>query len=155
MRFSALCAALFAAASLTPASATDAVPDPKVLEFKLPAQIPWGPVTPGGSQVALLYGDPAKLTVTQISATGEAKTLSHDGPLPWTFQSGNRSFTLLHDYSHALEVSHFVQSSESGDQRPAIVGRLQADERISTVRAILAGELSNGANDFALMRLWL
>ena len=32
---------------------------------------------------------------------------------------------------------------------------LQADERISTVRAILAGELSNGANDFALMRLWL
>ena len=32
---------------------------------------------------------------------------------------------------------------------------LQADDRISTVRAILAGELSNGPNDFALMRLWL
>lgn len=32
---------------------------------------------------------------------------------------------------------------------------LQADERISTVRAILAGELGNGPNDFALMRLWL
>lgn len=69
----------------------------------------------------VVYGDPAKLTVTHISATGEVKTLSHEGPLPWTFQSGNRSFTLLHDYSHALEVSHFVQSNESGDQRPAIV----------------------------------
>ena len=54
-------AALFAAAAVfTPAIAADVTPDPKVLTFKLPAQIPWGPVTPGGSQVALLYGDPAK-----------------------------------------------------------------------------------------------
>lgn len=60
MRLSVVCATLFAAAALTQATAADVVPDPKVLEFKLPAQIPWGPVTPGGSQVALLYGDPAK-----------------------------------------------------------------------------------------------
>lgn len=52
--------ALFGAALAAPAFAADVVPDPKVLEFKLPAQIPWGPVTPQGSQVALLYGDPAK-----------------------------------------------------------------------------------------------
>jgi quercetin dioxygenase-like cupin family protein len=45
-------------ASLEAASPT--IPDPKVLAFKLPAQIPWGPVTAQGSQVALLYGDPNK-----------------------------------------------------------------------------------------------
>ena len=65
MRFSTACLGLLAAAVVTSsfftgAVAADIVPDPKVLEFKLPAQIPWGPVTPGGSQVALLYGDPNK-----------------------------------------------------------------------------------------------
>ena len=59
MRF-VTCAVLAAFAVFTPARAADVVPDPKVLEFKLPSKIPWGPVTPGGSQVALLYGDPAK-----------------------------------------------------------------------------------------------
>lgn len=34
--------------------------DPKVLAFKLPDQIKWGPVTPAGSQQAVLYGDPDK-----------------------------------------------------------------------------------------------
>src|SRR5690242_1495923 len=34
--------------------------DPKVLAFKLPEQINWGPVTPAGSQQAILFGDPSK-----------------------------------------------------------------------------------------------
>ena len=34
--------------------------DPKVLSYKLPDQISWGPVTPAGNQQAVLFGDPAK-----------------------------------------------------------------------------------------------
>ena len=46
------------------AASSDAAPstlaDPKVLAFKLPNQIPWGPVSAQGSQQAVLYGDPDK-----------------------------------------------------------------------------------------------
>ena len=34
--------------------------DPKVLVYKLPDQINWGPVTPTGNQQAVLFGDPSK-----------------------------------------------------------------------------------------------
>ena len=34
--------------------------DAKVLAYKLPDQINWGPVTPGGNQQAVLFGDPNK-----------------------------------------------------------------------------------------------
>jgi hypothetical protein len=34
--------------------------DPKVLVYKLPDQINWGPVTPAGNQQAVLFGDPSK-----------------------------------------------------------------------------------------------
>jgi hypothetical protein len=34
--------------------------DPKAVVYKLPDQIPWGPVTPAGSQQAVLFGDPTK-----------------------------------------------------------------------------------------------
>lgn len=34
--------------------------DPRAVTFKLPDQIPWGPVTRGGNQQAVLVGDPAK-----------------------------------------------------------------------------------------------
>ena len=37
-----------------------AEPDPRVLSFTLPDQIPWGPVTANGNQQAVLVGDPAK-----------------------------------------------------------------------------------------------
>ena len=37
-----------------------AEPDPRVLTFTLPDQIPWGPVTANGNQQAVLVGDPAK-----------------------------------------------------------------------------------------------
>ncbi|MHB1204127.1 MAG: cupin domain-containing protein [Rhodospirillaceae bacterium] len=58
--FTKSAAAALALAAFTPSHAAEVLPDPKVLDFKIPAKIPWGPVTPGGSQVALLYGDPAK-----------------------------------------------------------------------------------------------
>ncbi len=60
MRLSATVVLASLAFAAAPVLAAEVVPDPKILEFKLPAKIPWGPVTPGGSQVALLYGDPAK-----------------------------------------------------------------------------------------------
>jgi hypothetical protein len=34
--------------------------DSKVLAYKLPDQINWGPVTPTGNQQAVLFGDPTK-----------------------------------------------------------------------------------------------
>ena len=49
----ALCAAAVAAA---PAAELD----PRAVAFVLPDRIPWGPVTPGGNQQAVLLGDPAK-----------------------------------------------------------------------------------------------
>jgi hypothetical protein len=32
--------------------------DPRAITFRLPAQIPWGPVTPAGNQQAILAGNP-------------------------------------------------------------------------------------------------
>ncbi len=34
--------------------------DPKAVVYQLPDQIKWGPVTPAGSQQAVLFGDPSK-----------------------------------------------------------------------------------------------
>src|SRR6478609_3665732 len=34
--------------------------DPKAIAFRLPDQIPWGPVTASGNQQAVLVGDPSK-----------------------------------------------------------------------------------------------
>jgi hypothetical protein len=34
--------------------------DSKVLTYRMPDQINWGPVTPAGNQQAVLFGDPAK-----------------------------------------------------------------------------------------------
>ena len=62
-RITTAAAGLLALLALGPASlgAEGAVaPDPKVLSFKLPAQIPWEPVSAAGSQQAVIYGDPNK-----------------------------------------------------------------------------------------------
>ncbi len=61
-RITTALAGLLAIVALGPASrgAEGPMPDPKVLGFKMPAQIPWGPVSAQGSQVAVLYGDPDK-----------------------------------------------------------------------------------------------
>ena len=48
------CTLLFA----LPAAAGEV--DPRAVAFKLPDQIPWGPVTAAGNQQAVLVGDPAK-----------------------------------------------------------------------------------------------
>ena len=34
--------------------------DPAAIAFRLPEQIPWGPVTANGNQQAVLVGDPAR-----------------------------------------------------------------------------------------------
>ena len=52
------CAAVLACALSSVTSAVEL--DPKVLAFKLPDQIKWGPVTPAGNQQAVLFGDPTK-----------------------------------------------------------------------------------------------
>jgi hypothetical protein len=55
-----LCGALVFAV-LVPAAASQAVElDPKAVVYQLPDQIKWGPVTPGGNQQAVLFGDPTK-----------------------------------------------------------------------------------------------
>jgi quercetin dioxygenase-like cupin family protein len=53
-------AILLALTAVSPVHAAEVIPDPKVLDFKIPAKIPWGPVSAGGSQQALLFGDPNK-----------------------------------------------------------------------------------------------
>ena len=58
--------------------------------------------------------------------------------------------------SPARVASTSVGSAAAGtksDQSDAMV--LQVDDRVPTVRAILAGEASSSNYDFALMRLWL
>jgi hypothetical protein len=52
--------AVLATVLLTANAALAVELDPKVLAFNLPDQIKWGPVTPAGSQQAVLYGDPDK-----------------------------------------------------------------------------------------------
>lgn len=54
---SLVAAGLLAQATLSPARAEL---DPKAIAFRLPDQIPWGPVTAGGNQQAVLVGDPSK-----------------------------------------------------------------------------------------------
>ena len=46
--------------ALTPIAADAVELDPKAVVFQLPDQIKWGPVSPAGSQQAILWGDPAK-----------------------------------------------------------------------------------------------
>jgi hypothetical protein len=46
--------------ALAPFAAKAQQLDPAAITFKLPDQIPWGPVTPNGNQQALLVGDPTK-----------------------------------------------------------------------------------------------
>ena len=58
--FTKLLAAAALAAVLMPATTRAVELDPKVLAFKLPDQIKWGPVSPAGSQQAVLFGDPSK-----------------------------------------------------------------------------------------------
>ena len=55
-----LLAAAALAAVLMPATTSAVELDPKVLAFKLPDQIKWGPVSPAGAQQAVLFGDPSK-----------------------------------------------------------------------------------------------
>jgi hypothetical protein len=53
--------ALLLAAALAPLSRPAfAQVDPAIIKFQLPEQIPWGPVSAGGNQQALLVGDPTK-----------------------------------------------------------------------------------------------
>jgi hypothetical protein len=58
--FTRLLAAAVLAATLAPASARAVELDPKAVVYQLPDQIKWGPVTPAGSQQAILFGDPTK-----------------------------------------------------------------------------------------------
>ena len=53
-------AVLIAGATLLANASLAVELDPKVLTTKLPDQIKWGPVTPAGSQQAVLFGDPDK-----------------------------------------------------------------------------------------------
>ena len=53
----ALLGIALATAALAPARAEL---DPRAIAFKLPDQIPWGPVTAAGNQQAVLVGDPSK-----------------------------------------------------------------------------------------------
>ncbi|MGA9561949.1 MAG: hypothetical protein WBR32_13000, partial [Pseudolabrys sp.] len=56
-----LSTALVAMSLLAMAATSHAIElDPKVLAYKLPDQINWGPVTPAGNQQAILFGDPTK-----------------------------------------------------------------------------------------------
>ena len=58
--FTKLLAAAVLAAMLAPAASRAVELDPKAVVFQLPDQIKWGPVTPAGSQQAVLFGDPSK-----------------------------------------------------------------------------------------------
>jgi hypothetical protein len=53
-------AVLALAAMLAPVASRAVELDPKAVVFQLPDQIKWGPVTPAGSQQAVLFGDPSK-----------------------------------------------------------------------------------------------
>jgi hypothetical protein len=53
-------AAAMLVALLAPAASRAAELDPKAVVYQLPDQIKWGPVTPAGSQQAVLFGDPDK-----------------------------------------------------------------------------------------------
>jgi hypothetical protein len=58
--FAKLLAAAVLAAMLAPAASHAVELDPKAVVYQLPDQIKWGPVTPAGSQQAVLFGDPTK-----------------------------------------------------------------------------------------------
>jgi hypothetical protein len=55
-----LCATLMTLPLVATTASTAAELDPKAVVFKLPDQIPWGPVTPAGNQQAVMFGDPSK-----------------------------------------------------------------------------------------------
>ena len=53
-----------------------------------------------------------------------------------------------------LRVEDDIFTHAAFNGRPQTIV-LQADERIPTVRAVVAGEAQDSNRDFALMRLWL
>ena len=58
--FAKLFGASILAAMLAPGLSHAVDIDPKAVVIQLPDQIKWGPVTPAGSQQAVLFGDPTK-----------------------------------------------------------------------------------------------
>ncbi len=58
--FTRLLGAAVLATMLAPALSQAVELDPKAVVYQLPDQIKWGPVTPAGSQQAVLFGDPTK-----------------------------------------------------------------------------------------------
>ena len=58
--FTKLLTAAALVAMLAPAASRAVELDPKAVVYKLPDQIKWGPVSPAGSQQAVLFGDPSK-----------------------------------------------------------------------------------------------
>jgi uncharacterized delta-60 repeat protein len=65
----------------------------------------------------------------------------------------NAEGTLDAGFGNAGTLQHAVATSGKTDLGRALV--LQADERIPTVRALIAGEAQDSNRDFALLRLWL
>ena len=58
--FAKLFGALILTATLAPGLSSAVEIDPKAVVIQLPDQIKWGPITPAGSQQAVLFGDPTK-----------------------------------------------------------------------------------------------
>ena len=63
------------------------------------------------------------------------------------------AIVLIGGFGDAGVLIRSAAAGTKSDQSDAMV--LQADDRVPTVRAILAGEASSSNYDFALMRLWL
>ena len=55
-----LALALAIGAPCTPLAPAAAELDPRAIAYRLPEQIPWGPVSANGNQQAVLLGDPSK-----------------------------------------------------------------------------------------------
>ncbi len=94
------------------------------------AQLRAGGGTGGGDGDELvLYGPDGALRAAFISASGEVDRFSHDGPLPWVFEAGGRTFRVLESRTHARQTVRFVEAPAASDNfRPALVVSINGGE---------------------------
>lgn len=83
----------------------------------------------GGSGVEslVIYGDPPAIKATYVGQ-GKVQTFEHAGPLPWTFQAGGRSVTILSQVARARMASRFIEAAPAAEFRPALVVKVNGGD---------------------------
>jgi len=78
-------------------------------------------------ELLVVYGDPPAIKATYVGH-GKVQTFEHDGALPWSFQVGTHSLTILTQVSRARMASRFVEAPPAAEFRPALLVKVNGGD---------------------------